>query len=140
MGTIDWAELTWLNEPPHAKQEADELVVSTGHETDFWRTTSYGFVHDDGHFLGLPLEGEGALEVEFRCDLEATFDQAGLMLRADAEHWIKTGIELSDGIVFAGAVVTVGRSDWSACRYVIHCTVAASSFFFVVFGTSGSLA
>ena len=113
MRTIDWATLTWLNEPPRAALENDELVVTTGRETDFWRTTSYDFVHDDGHFLGLPLEGDAAVEVTFRCDFEAAFDQAGLMLRADAEHWIKTGVELSDGIFYAGAVVTVGRSDWS---------------------------
>ncbi len=113
MRTIDWTRLTWLNQPPRAQRDGDELVVVTGKETDFWRTTSYGFVHDDGHFLGTPLEGDGAVEVSFRCDFESAFDQAGLMLRADPEHWIKTGVELSDGVLFAGAVVTVGRSDWS---------------------------
>ena len=113
MRTIAWSEMNWLNEPPAATLEGDELVVTTGRETDFWRTTSYDFVHDDGHFLGLPLEGDGAIEVSFDCQFEGAFDQAGLMLRADPEHWIKTGVELSDGVLFAGAVVTVGRSDWS---------------------------
>ena len=113
MRTIAWSEMNWLNEPPATTLEGDELVVTTGRETDFWRTTSYGFVHHDGHFLGFPLEGDGAIEVSFDCRFEGAFDQAGLMLRADPEHWIKTGVELSDGVLFAGAVVTVGRSDWS---------------------------
>ena len=72
--------MTWLNEPPSAEREGDELVVTTGRETDFWRTTSYDFVHDDGHFLGLPLQGDGAIEVSFDCQFEGAFDQAGLML------------------------------------------------------------
>ena len=113
MRTIDWTRLTWLNEPPRAELDGADLVVETGAETDFWRTTSYGFVHDNGHFLGAPLEGDSAIEVAFTADFEGAFDQAGLMLRAGPELWIKTGVELSDGILFAGAVVTVGQSDWS---------------------------
>ena len=113
MHTIEWEEMSWLNEPPAADREGDELVVTTGRDTDFWRTTSYDFVHDDGHFLGSPLDGDSAIEVSFECVFEGAFDQAGLMLRADPEHWIKAGVELSDGVLFAGAVVTVGRSDWS---------------------------
>ena len=113
MQTIPWGQLTWLNEPPGAEHDGSVLRVTTGRETDFWRHTSYGFIHDDGHFLGLPLEGAAALEVTFEADFEGAFDQAGLMLRSDAEHWLKAGVELSDGVLYAGAVVTVGRSDWS---------------------------
>jgi len=113
MKTIDWTRLTWLNEPPSAEIEDDALVVVTGKDTDFWQKTSYGFVHDDGHFLGTPLEGDVAIEVTFLTDFEGAFDQAGLMLRAGPELWIKTGVELSDGVLYAGAVVTVGMSDWS---------------------------
>ena len=113
MKTIDWTRLTWLNEPPSAEIEDDALVVVTGKDTDFWQKTSYGFVHDDGHFLGVPLEGDTAIEVTFLTDFEGAFDQAGLMLRASPDLWIKTGVELSDGVLYAGAVVTVGMSDWS---------------------------
>jgi regulation of enolase protein 1 (concanavalin A-like superfamily) len=35
------------------------------------------------------------------------------MLRADAETWLKAGVEVSDGVSQLGAVVTLGRSDWS---------------------------
>ncbi len=113
MQTIPWAEMSWFNEPPAARVEGDRLVVETGTNTDFWRATAYGFTHDDGHFLGVPLPHEAAIEVSFRADFEAQFDQAGLMLRADSQTWLKTGVELSDGQLFASVVVTNGMSDWS---------------------------
>ena len=46
-------------------------------------------------------------------DFEALYDQAGLMIRVDAETWIKAGVEMSDGLPQLGAVVTRGVSDWS---------------------------
>jgi regulation of enolase protein 1 (concanavalin A-like superfamily) len=113
METIAWTDMTWLNEPPSVELHGSELVVNTGPETDFWRSTAYGFVHDDGHFLSAPFPAEGALEVSFRAHLAAQFDQAGLMLRAGPETWLKAGVELSDGQRYASVVVTNGRSDWS---------------------------
>jgi regulation of enolase protein 1 (concanavalin A-like superfamily) len=113
MTTTDWSTMTWLNEPPVVRLDGDGLIVETGRDTDFWRQTSYGFIHDDGHFLGTPLVGDAAIEVTLKADLEARFDQAGLMLWAGPELWLKTGVELSDGQLFASAVLTIEMSDWS---------------------------
>jgi uncharacterized protein len=113
MRTTPWSEMRWLNEPPVARYDGDALVVETGRDTDFWRRTSYGFIHDDGHFLAAPLAGDAALEVTFAADFSHQFDQAGLMLRAGPELWLKTGVERADGRLFASVVVTVGMSDWS---------------------------
>lgn len=113
MRTIDWDEMTWLNEPAATEFDGDALVVSTGRNTDFWHKTAYGFVHDDGHLLGTPFPQEAAIEVTFRADFEAQFDQAGLMLRGGSDTWLKTGVELSDGDLFASVVATAGMSDWS---------------------------
>ena len=106
-------EMHWMNEPPRVAKGPGGITVETAPETDFWRTTGYGFVHDDGHFLGAPLGSAAAIEVTFSADFEAQFDQAGLMLRADAETWLKAGVERSDGRLWASVVVTNGRSDWS---------------------------
>ena len=76
-------------------------------DTDFWRVTHYGFTRDSGHFLDT-----GALGLRFRGDFAHQYDQAGLMLRLDAEHWIKAGLEL-DGELWLCVVVTNGVSDWS---------------------------
>ena len=113
MKTIPWSEMEWLNEPPVSRLDGDDLVVETGMNTDFWRQTAYGFTHDDGHFLGAPVEGDAAVTVSFRGDFTAQFDQAGLMLRASPETWVKTGVELSDGELYASVVVTEPMSDWS---------------------------
>ena len=49
----------------------------------------------------------------FALDFDAQFDQAGVLVRADEEHWVKAGVEVSDGVQQLGAVATHGRSDWS---------------------------
>lgn len=113
MTEIPWQDLAWVNPPERAEIVGRRLEVTTRSETDFWRSTSYGFVHDDGHFLGGELDDEVALEVTFRGEFSRPFDQAGLMLRATPEVWIKAGVELSDGVLFASSVVTIGRSDWA---------------------------
>ncbi|MFF3561228.1 DUF1349 domain-containing protein [Streptomyces sp. NPDC002574] len=110
---IDWDEAAWLNPPLEARSDAEGLLVTTRDRSDFWRTTSYGFVRDDGHALLAPIPGSGAVEVSFVVDFDTLYDQAGLMIRVDAETWIKAGVEMSDGVPHLGAVVTHGRSDWS---------------------------
>lgn len=110
---IGWSAANWLNPPLVVKEDDDGLLVTTRPQTDFWRVTSYGFVHDDGHALLVPFPAGAAVEVGFVARMEELYDQAGLMVRVDAEHWIKAGVEVSDGLPQLGAVVTHGRSDWS---------------------------
>jgi uncharacterized protein len=110
---IEWNSGEWLNPPPDARVEADGLVVTAAEKSDLWRTTAYGFVHDDGHGLLRPFETGTAVEVSFRLDYSGAFDQAGVLVRADPDHWIKAGVEISDGAPQLGAVVTHGVSDWS---------------------------
>ncbi|MDX3356487.1 DUF1349 domain-containing protein [Streptomyces sp. ME01-24h] len=110
---IDWDEATWLNIPQHAAAEGSALLVTTRDRSDFWRTTGYGFVRDDGHALLTGFPADTSVEVTFRADFDRLYDQAGLMIRVDAETWVKAGIEMSDGVPHLGAVVTRGVSDWS---------------------------
>lgn len=110
---VPWQVMTWINPPERADLDGDVLEVVTREKSDFWQVTSYGFVRDDGHFLAAPFPGDAAIEVTFRAAFSKPFDQAGLMLRAAPDRWIKTGVELSDGVLFASAVVTLGHSDWS---------------------------
>ena len=75
--------------------------------------TSYGFVHDDGHALLIDFPDDTAVEVAFVLDYSGTFDQAGVVVRANERSWIKAGVEFSDGAPQVGAVVTREVSDWS---------------------------
>ena len=46
----------WVNEPSRWNIDGDQLTLATENETDFWRETYYGFVHDNGHAYLLPAE------------------------------------------------------------------------------------
>jgi regulation of enolase protein 1 (concanavalin A-like superfamily) len=110
---IAWEQGEWLNPPQSASGDGGHLIVLADGETDFWRTTSYGFVHDNGHALLQPWTAEASVEVAFMVDFDQQFDQAGLLIRRDPTTWIKAGVEISDGALQVGAVVTHDRSDWS---------------------------
>jgi regulation of enolase protein 1 (concanavalin A-like superfamily) len=111
--SIEWSSGAWLNEPPTHRVDESQLIVETGFESDFWRETGYGFVHDSGHALLRDFPASTAMEVEFSADWAHEFDQAGLLLHADEMHWVKAGVEFADGVLGLGAVVTDGKSDWS---------------------------
>ena len=108
-----WDDGTWTTPPEEVREDGSDLLVTAREASDFWRTTSYGFVHDDGHGLVAPFPDGSAVEVSFVADLVEQFDQAGILVRADAEHWVKAGVEYADGAAQLGAVVTSVVSDWS---------------------------
>lgn len=114
MTRLDWSQGTWLHAPAEIEVSGIDLIATAISGSDAWRHTSYGFVRDDAHSLLAPLQVGQAQEVTFSAAFSEQFDQAGIMVRADAEHWVKVGCELADGVLGLGAVVTLGRSDWSA--------------------------
>jgi regulation of enolase protein 1 (concanavalin A-like superfamily) len=110
---VPWSAGAWTEEPAESVQDGADLLVTAVSGSDAWRHTSYGFVHDDAHALLAPMPIDSAVEVTFDAAFSGQFDQAGVMLRAGAGTWIKAGVELSDGVPQLGAVVTLGKSDWS---------------------------
>jgi regulation of enolase protein 1 (concanavalin A-like superfamily) len=116
MMPIEITGMNWLNPPPESRVEDGRLICRSGGETDFWQGTYYGFHRDSGHFLHQPRQGDFTAEVTFAGRYEALYDQAGLMLRADDKHWMKCGIEFTDGARHFSTVVTNTHSDWSAFR------------------------
>jgi len=110
---IEWDAGTWTTPPVAASLRGEALAVTAAEGSDAWRRTAYGFIHDDEHALLAPLPVGTAMEVVFDADLTEQFDQAGLFVRADAERWMKAGVEVADGVLGVGAVVTDVMSDWS---------------------------
>jgi uncharacterized protein len=106
-------EPVWLNEPRRWRWSGGEMSLSTMPSAQFWRHTGTGVVKDTGHFLGSRMSGEFIAEVELHAELGHDHDQAGLMIRLDAERWIRCGWEFLGGVHRFGAVVTHAVSDWS---------------------------
>lgn len=113
MATISWDAATWLNCPPEVRADGPDLLVTTADKTDFWRTTGYGYVTDNGHALlaGFPVGSHA--EVGFVADFTDLYDQAGLMVRINRNTWLKAGTEFNEGVPQLSTVVTHGVSDWS---------------------------
>ncbi|MGW8481492.1 DUF1349 domain-containing protein [Microbacterium sp. NPDC055903] len=109
---IPWASGEWTHAPGQVS-EAGHLEATALEGSDAWRRTAYGFVHDSEHALLTPLAVGEAMEVSFTASWDGQFDQAGLFVKADDEHWVKAGVEYADGHLGLGAVVTAGGSDWS---------------------------
>jgi regulation of enolase protein 1 (concanavalin A-like superfamily) len=113
MKEIAWSEGTWSRQPISVNEDGRHLVVEAAEGSDWWRTTSYGFIHDDGHGLLADFPDESAVEVSFILDYREQFDQCGIFVVSDTEHWVKAGVEFCDGSPQLGAVVTAVKSDWS---------------------------
>ncbi len=113
MSDIDWNAGTWTTAPAHVQVSDDGMRVTAVEESDAWRITSYGFVHDTEHALLAPFAQDTAMEVSFHLDFSAQFDQAGIFVKVDDSTWTKAGVERSDDQDSLGAVVTRGVSDWS---------------------------
>ena len=103
----------WINEPQRWQHTEHTIAVHVEPGTDFWRKTHYGFIRDNGHVYGEQVNGDFIAAVKVASAYHDLYDQAGLMVRIDAEHWIKTGIEFVHGVQYVSAVVTNDYSDWS---------------------------
>ena len=107
------AGMTWFNEPASWKRTGDRLTVHSRPKTDFWRKTFYGYITDNGHFFRLKADGDFTLQARVSGQYAALYDQAGLMVRVNAENWMKCGTEFFDGKRHASVVFTREFSDWS---------------------------
>ncbi|GAA1130515.1 MULTISPECIES: DUF1349 domain-containing protein [Microbacterium] len=113
---IPWSDGSWTHAPfaqSTAASDETHLDVTAVEGSDAWRRTAYGFVHDSEHALLAPLAVGEAMDVSFQAPWDGQFDQAGVFVKIDDEHWIKAGIEYADDHLGLGAVVTDVGSDWS---------------------------
>jgi uncharacterized protein len=107
------SRMRWMNEPASSNISNGKLVVRSRAKTDFWRKTYYGYITDNGHFFHLPASGDFTFQARVNGQYAALYDQAGLMVRLNAENWMKCGSEFFDGQRHASVVFTRDYSDWS---------------------------
>ena len=116
-------EFYWLNGPPKfefsSQGSGAGLRISPGGQTDFWQKTFYTppLIKSNGPALLRKVPdglAEWSAEVNFSLENATNqFDQAGIMVYADEEHWMKAGVEVVDGVPSMSCVVTNVWSDWS---------------------------
>jgi uncharacterized protein len=108
-----FSRMSWMNEPASYKRLGGTMVVHSRPKTDFWRKTFYGYITDNGHLFYLETTGDFTFQARINGQYAALYDQAGLMVRLDAENWMKCGTEFFDGRRHASVVFTRDFSDWS---------------------------
>lgn len=106
-------KMQWFNEPAKWSIQNNSLKVAVTPQTDYWRISHYGFTVDDAPFYYATYGGEFEVKVKLTGQYKARFDQMGLMIRIDQQHYIKTGVEFVDGKFNISTVVTNKTSDWS---------------------------
>ena len=110
------SQMKWMNEPASYKRVGETMVVHSRAKTDFWRKTFYGYIMDNGHFLYLETAGDLMFQARVNGQYAALYDQAGLMVRLDAENWMKCGTEFFDGRRHASVVFTRTSRIGRRCR------------------------
>ena len=94
------------------------LILYPPAKKDFWSKTFYNpiLIKNDasGLLYNIPINMESTIKIDFKYEAYAQFDQAGLLIYIDNNHWVKAGIEYCDGAYKLSVVVcNDGYSDWS---------------------------
>lgn len=106
----------WMNPPKRWHIDGSSLACTADSKTDFWRKTFYGYVTDNGHFHYRRVRGDFTTQVKLTGQYHDLYDQAGLMVRIDAQNWMKCGVEFVDGKRNMSIVYTRDYSSWVTGR------------------------
>ena len=107
------APVAWMNPPKKWRLDGSSLSCKADPKTDFWRKTFYGYITDNGHFYYRRISGDFTTTVKATGQYHDLYDQAGLMVRIDAENWMKCGVEFVDGRQNMSIVYTREYSSWA---------------------------
>ncbi|MEG0277314.1 MAG: DUF1349 domain-containing protein [Coprobacillus sp.] len=109
----------WLNQPKQYEVNDKEVSFVTEQGTDFWQKTNYGYQRNSGHVYLFDIEKDNyTFLVKASFQGKYLYDQCGIMVYNDPEHWAKASLENANEIdKMLGAVVTNhGYSDWSVSQ------------------------
>lgn len=107
------ANAAWFNPPKRWRLDGSSLIYIADPKTDFWRKTFYGYITDNGHLYYRRVSGDFTTQVKVTGQYHDLYDQAGLMVRIDAENWMKCGVEFVDGKQNMSIVYTREFSGWA---------------------------
>ena len=106
----------WQGQAKEREQDFETVSITTEPDTDLWQRTYYGFQRDNAPAL-LSTVGDTYFSLTIRVDFayRERFDQCGIILYQDSDHWMKASIEYeNETFQRLGSVVTNhGFSDWA---------------------------
>lgn len=108
-------EFNWYNEPENVVFGNDELKVVAQTKTDFWQSRHHNFAKDDGHLFYCERPDNFTCLIKWSFAELNHFNQAGLMIRFDAQNWFKISAVSPDSKSFEVATFTTrdGYTDWA---------------------------
>lgn len=108
-------DFEWYNEPQNVIFGNQEMKIVAACGTDFWQSRQHNFMKDNGHFFYSRCNGDFTCIVKWHFDKAEEFNQCGIMVRADAQHWFKASVmSANKQSPEIGTVVTnQGYSDWA---------------------------
>lgn len=114
--TFDTHSFFWLNEPKQKKLQSESLEIVTEPFTDLWQRTYYRFRNDNAPmFVTKTSTPYFSFVVKTTWEPQGRFDQCGVVVYQDSEHWLKASVEHQPKRPQQlGSVVTNhGFSDWA---------------------------
>lgn len=114
--SFDVKNLKWIREPKNYSVTEDKIEIITMPYTDLWQRTYYNFRNDNAPVLQMKTDTKYfsfIVKTEFKSNHR--FDQCGVVMYLDSDHWFKASIEYENGdFQHLGSVVTNnGYSDWA---------------------------
>ncbi|KAI9293881.1 hypothetical protein K502DRAFT_325104, partial [Neoconidiobolus thromboides FSU 785] len=88
-------QLKWLkqnSEKAEINDGGDTLKLTSRAKSDFWITPTRRVL--DGSFGYEEITGDFVAQVHFIGEYHSQYDQAGLMIYLNDDHWLKAGIEM----------------------------------------------
>ncbi len=113
--TPDFSSASWLHPPERYTVTDQSVTITTQPQTDFWQRTYYGFRNDNAPALLIERRDNFTLTVRASFAYRQRFDQCGLIIHLDSDHWFKASVEYENANYSRlGSVVTNGgHSDWA---------------------------
>jgi|SRR5271170_5490242 len=93
---------SFLNPPSQVIASDGKAAFTTHLKTDYWHPPDR--IAANGHFYytkaSLPYSYGLHVQCTVRGGYRVTYDQAGIMMRASDERWIKAGVEYVNGVPY----------------------------------------
>lgn len=112
----DTTKLQWIRTPKHFTIREDQIEIISEPYTDLWQRTYYHFRNDSAPLLQMETkERYFSFIVKTSFESKHRFDQCGVVMYLDEDHWLKASIEYENEVYqHLGSVVTNhGYSDWA---------------------------